>query len=119
MADAGRGGGSRLRVSSTRRFMRCLVVERRATFLDTMTAYPLIFFGRIAVKFGDETRRPLLRADGNATRGSRFLRGNTRFYYGVRRVLPIRRRPRMILRPEDVLFLERNPCAFARLRFFG
>lgn len=57
--------------------MRCLVTERRAVFLDTITAYPFESFGRTTVKFVDETRRPLFRADGKSARDRRFRRGNT------------------------------------------
>lgn len=77
MTETGIGAESCLKAPSTRRFMRCLVTERRAVFFDTTTAYPVVFFGIIALKFGDEMRLPAFKADENSVRGSRFRRGNT------------------------------------------
>lgn len=72
-------GGSRrvLRASRTRRFILCLVTESLAAFLDTTTAYPVVSFGRVALKFGDEIRLPDLKAGAKSIRLSRFWRGNT------------------------------------------
>lgn len=80
MSDCGRW--SVLRAARTRRFIRCLVTESRATFLDTTTAYPSAFFGRITLKCADETRRPFSRAEGNSERASLFCRGNTIGFMG-------------------------------------
>jgi len=55
MTDVGMGAGSCRRASSTRRFILCLVTERRATFLDTTTACPVVFPERIALKFAEDT----------------------------------------------------------------
>jgi len=63
--------------SITRRFMRCLVTERRAVFLDTTTAYPSVFLETTALKFAEDTLLPLFSADGKSERESRFRRGNT------------------------------------------
>ena len=63
--------------SSTRRFIRCRVIESRATFFDTTTAYPLPSFEARAVKFADENLLPPESSMGNAARASRSLRGNT------------------------------------------
>jgi len=71
------GRGSVRKDSVTRRFIRCLVTERRAVFLDTITACPLASFGRTAVKCADDNLRPSLSAEGNITRESRFFCGNT------------------------------------------
>lgn len=70
------------------------------------------------VRWGEENRRPVLRAGGNNARGNRFLLGNTN-NQTVRRVRPLRRRFCTILRPELVFVRERNPCVLARLLFFG
>lgn len=72
------GSGSARRALRTRRFTLCRVTERRATFFDTMTAYPWAFLGNTALKLGDERRRPVERAVGNSPRGSRCRRGNTK-----------------------------------------
>jgi len=64
------------RASSTRRFIRCRVTERRATFLGTTTAYPLALFENTAEKCMEEKRRPE-RILGNNARERRFLIGNT------------------------------------------
>lgn len=68
------GSGVVRRASSTRRFMRCLVTERRATFLDTTTAYPFAPLGRMMVKCADEIRRPVGEARERAARESRSRR---------------------------------------------
>ena len=116
--DSGIEDGSRLSASRTRRFIRCLVTESLAVFLDTMTAYPAVFLEIVALKFAEDTLLPLFRADGKSERESRFRRGNT-FYYAVKRLRPIRRRFCTIFRPDAVLLRERNPCVLALLRFFG
>ena len=74
MSEGGRGEGRARSAASTRRFMRCLVTERRATFLDTTTAYPFASLGRVAVKCADEIRRPVERAGEKTARGSRWWR---------------------------------------------
>ena len=56
--------------------MRWRVIESRATFLGTTTAYPVAFFANTAEKCVDEMRRPE-RTLGNDARESRFLLGNT------------------------------------------
>ena len=63
--------------ASTRRLIWCRVTESRATFLGTMTAYPLVSFDKIAEKWGEETRLPAERTLGNTVRESRYVRGNT------------------------------------------
>ena len=79
------GRGSVLSACSMRRLMRCLVTERRATFLDTTTAYPRVLLGstwsctveRTAVKCAEEKRRPCFNMAGNAARGRRSRREST------------------------------------------
>src|SRR3989344_9612218 len=100
------GRGSVLSAWSMRRFMRCLVTERRATFFDTTTVYPYVPFGRTwsfivertAVKCSEENRRPCLRRAGNFERGRRSRRENT-IDQAERRERPARRRAPIILRP--------------------
>ncbi len=77
MTDVGVGDGSLRRASSTRRFIRCLVTESLATFLDTITAYPTVFFVIIALKFAEDTLRPLFITNGKSVRESLFRRVNT------------------------------------------
>jgi hypothetical protein len=59
--------------------MRCLVTDILAVFLDTMTAYPSAFLGRMAVKFIEESLFPLFKDGANSERFSRFCFGNTGF----------------------------------------
>jgi hypothetical protein len=113
------GGRERARsAASTRRFIKCLVTESRATFFDTTTAYPFDSFGEMALKLGEENRRPIEDVPENVARGSRSRCGNTK-NQTVRRARPIRRRFCTILRPELVFVRVRNPCVVALLRFFG
>jgi hypothetical protein len=77
MSAGGNCNGIVRRAPSTRRFMRWRVLERRAAFFDTTTAYPIAFSGTTATKFGDESRRPAASAVGNVARGIRSRRGNT------------------------------------------
>jgi len=107
-----------LSAAKIRRLTWCLVVERRATFFETTTAYPVIDSGETARKCLEETLRLLVGRVGKEVRAIRSRRGNT-FGYAERRVRPARRRPRTILRPALVLERTRNPCALARLRFLG
>ena len=77
MSAGGSENGIVRRAPSTRRFMRWRVLERRDVFFGTITAYPLVFSGTMAEKFGDESRRPAASAAGNVARGIRSRRGNT------------------------------------------
>lgn len=77
MTEGGRGVGSVRSASRTRRFMRFRVTERRAVFLETMTAYPAVPLGRTMARCGEETRRPRGSMDGNVAREIRLWRGNT------------------------------------------
>lgn len=72
------GGRESVRnISRTWRFKRCLPDESRITFLGMTTAYPRASSGSTIMKWGDETRRPALRAAGNCSRESRSRRENT------------------------------------------
>ena len=70
--------------ASTRRFIRCLVTERRAIFFGMTTAYPFPALGRTTEKCVEERRRPL-RAAGNRARGNLSRRGSTIGLHGEAR----------------------------------
>lgn len=71
------GSGSVRSAASTRRLIRCRVTERRATFLDTTTAYPRVAPEETTEKFVDASRRPDVSAAVKVERESRSARENT------------------------------------------
>lgn len=82
------GGSGKVRSAArTRRLIWWRVTERRATFFDTTTAYPRTPAGITTEKWGEESRRPALRAEENIARGRRSRRENTLFRLRDRQVL--------------------------------
>lgn len=71
------GRGRVFNAATMRRFIRCLVTERRATFLGTITEKPSPFLGIMPVKYFEESLRPVGIAEVMLSRSNRCFRGNT------------------------------------------